>query len=372
MSVCSQMGNSHGKAEKKKKKDLVKDDPQREQLDLENGDLHQQGSELFRQDVQRRRDMAKGLARQCGTTSLERDIGELNVDCQGDGGNDDLQQRGTELYRQDLLRRRDVAKDLTKQHGTISHESDVGELNVDRQGDTKNVGDINQVSANEARCPLGNVEDPIGSFDDSSLVSDHVSGNKSSEVCGGHVTEEHDKETTDPELVESGTSSGDASGNTVGNVPGETPGDFPIDGNAPVNVPANGGDDIHGTVLVSVTGNVPDNVETPPNISGVCAQSEEVTKHALHANQIVPSMVSTQKKTPTTGVDISSEPFEIRSEQSIPPTPPSKIESGTPTPMQIVSGVDNTKSSKEDDTENLKGRNGRVLKVCEKFTRHFS
>ena len=366
MSVCSQMGNSHGKAEKKKKKELVKDDPQREQSELENGDLQQQGSELFQRDFLKRRDRTRDLVRQCGTTSHESDISKLNVECQGYGGNGDLQQKGSELFQEEQSRRRDVAKDFPKQRGTTSHESDSGELNVDCQGDAENVDDVNLVSPNEAiqsnvRCTLWNGEDPIGGFDDSSLVSDHVTGNKSSKVCGGLVTDEHDKATTDPELVKSGMSTGDATGNAVGNVSGEVHADVPTDRNAPVDIPAYGSDAIPGNVLVdvtgNVTGNVADNVETPGNISGVCAQSEEVPKHVLYPNQTVPAMVSTPKKKPTTGDDISSEPVETSSEQSIPPTPPSKKESGTPTPMQIVSGVNHAKSSK-DDAENLKGRNG--------------
>jgi len=343
------MGNSHGKAEKKKKKELVQGDPQREQSELENGDLQQQGSELFQRDFLKRRDRTRDLASQCGTTSHESDISKLNDECQGDGGNGDLQQKGSELFQEEQSRRRDVAR-----CGTKSHESDNGELNVDCQGDAENVDDVNLVSPNEAI--------PIGAFDDSSLVSDHVTGNKSSKVCGGGlVTDEHDKASTDPELVKSGMSTGDATGNAVGNVSGEVHADVPTDRNAPGDIPAYGSDAIPGNVLVdvtgNVTGNVADNVETPGNISGVCAQSEEVPKHVLYPNQTVPAMVSTPKKKPTTGDDISSEPVETSSEQSIPPTPPSKKESGTPTPMQIVSGVNHAKSSK-DDAENLKGRNG--------------
>lgn len=381
MSVCSQMGNGHGKAEKKKKKDLLKegtglvDDQPPEQSELENGDLQQKGSELFQQDWSRRRVIVKDLARQCGTTSHDSDNGELNVDCQGDGGNGDVQQKGPELFHQEQSRRRDVAKDLAKQHGTTSHDCNNGELNADCPGDAENAGNINQVSPNEAiqgnvKCTLRNGEDSVGAFGDSSLMSDCVTGNKSDKVCGDHVTGEQNKTTADPEVVKSGMSTGDATGNAIGNVPGEVLGAVPIDNsrNTPVDVHTNVSDDIPGAVLVNVPSNVSDNVETPGNISGVCVQSGVVPKHALCPSQTVPGMVSIQKKTPTTGDDITSEPDETRAEhfssnKSIPPTLPSKIESGTPTPMQMVSGVDYTKSTKDDDTENLKGRNNRGFYV---------
>ena len=324
MSVCNQMGNGHGKGEKKKKKDLVKegtghvDDPSREQSELENGDLQQKGSELFHQE---------------------------------------------------RSRRKDVVKSLVKQHGTTSHDCDNAELNADCQGDARNGGDLNHVSPIEAIqgnevCTLHNGDDPVGTFGDSSLVSDHVTGNKSDKVCGDHVAGEHNKTTADPEP---GMNTGDATGNTVANVSGEVLGDVATDipRNAAVDVPANIRNDITATVPVNVPGNVPDDVETPGNISGVCAQSGVLSKYAMCPNQSVPGMGSAQKKTPTTGDDITSEPDETRAEgisstQSIQLTPPSKIESSSPMPMQIVSGVNHTESAK-DDTENVKGRNNRVF-----------
>ena len=324
MSVCSQMGNDHGKGGKKKKKDLAKegtglvDDPPREQSQLENGDLRQKGSELFHQE---------------------------------------------------LSRRRDVVKFLAKQHGTASRDCDDGELNADCQSDAMNEGDLNHVSPNEATqgnivCSLQNGEDPVVTFGDSSLASDCVRGNKSDKVCGDHVAGEHNKATADPELVEPGMNTGDATGNTVSNVPGEVLGDAPIDiqRNVPVDIPADVEDGIPGTVPVYVPGNVPDDVETLGNISGVCAQSGMVPKDPLCPNQSVPGMGSAQKKTPTTGDDKTSEPDQTRSEstsstQSIQQTPSSKIESSSPTPMQIVSGLNHAKSTKDDVTENVKGRN---------------
>ena len=326
MSVCNQMGNGHGKGEKKKKKGLVKegtgrvDDLSREQSELENGDL----------------------------------------------------QKGSELFHQERSRRIDVVKSLTKQHGTTSRDCDNVELNADCQDDARNGGDLNHVSPNEAKQgnvvgTLQNGDNPVDTFGDSSLASDCVTGNKSEKICGGHVTGEHNKATADPEQVEPAMSTGDATGNTVGNVPSEDLGDVPTDisRNAAVNIPTNIRDDITVKVPVSVSGNVLDDVETPGNISGVCAPSGVVPKYALCPNQSVPGMGSTQKKTPTTGDDITSERDETRSEgvsstQSIQPTPPPKIESSSPMPMQIVPGVNNTKSAK-DDTESVKGRNNRVF-----------
>ena len=299
MSVCSQMGNGDGNEDKKKKKEP----------ELENGYLRQEGSELFHQDRSKRRNVVKSLAQQHGTTSRDCDNGELNSGCQADG---------------------------------------------------RNASDLNHVSPNEAKqgnsvCTLQSGEDPVCTFSDSSLASDPVTDNKSDKVCGDHVT----GATADPELVTSSMSTGDATGNVVGNVPVDNP------RNAPVYVSAY---DSPTAVPDDVPGNVPDDVETPGDISGICAPSGVVPKHAMRPNQTVPTMGAAQKKTPTIGEDISSEPDKTRSEsilssQSSQPTPPSKIESSSPTPMQLVSGVNHTKSTEDHDTENLKGRNGRVCEI---------
>ena len=315
MSACSQMGNGHGKGERKKKKDLVKEG-----------------------------------------TGLVDDAPQLE--------NGDLQQKGSELFDQERSRRRDAVKLLAKQHGTASLDCDNDELNADCQGDVRNGGESNHVSPNETTqgnvvCTVQNGEDPVGTFGDPSLASDSVTGNKSDEVCGDHVTGEHNKATADPELVDPGMNTGDATGNTVSNVPGEVLDEVPIDvqRNAPDDIPANV-KEIPGTVPVDV----PDDVET----FGVCAQSGVAPKYALCPNQSVPGMCTAQKKTPTIGDDITSEPVETRSDsisstQSSQPTPPSKIESSSPTPMQIVSGLNNTKSAKDDVTENVKGRNNKMF-----------
>ena len=319
MSVCSQMGNGHGKGGKKKKKDLVKEvtglveDPPREQSELGNGNLQLEGSELFRQERSRRRDVVKDLAKQCSTTS---------------------------------------------------HDCGDGELNVGSQGDVS----PNEATQDNVRCTLQNGEDPVGAFGESRLATDHVTSNKSDIVCGDIMAGEHNKETADPELVQPDMSTGDATGNAVGNIPVEVPGSAPINvpGNTPVNIPGNVTDDIPSTFPVNVSCNVPDHVETDGDISSVCVQSGVVPKHVSCPNQTIPSMASAQKKTPTTGDDISSQSDETRSEyissnQFTQPTPPAKIESSSPTPMQLVSGLNNTKSADDGETENLKGRNNRVF-----------
>ena len=362
MSVCSQMGNGHGKGEKKKKKDLAKkatglvDDPPRGKLEVENGDLQQEGTQLFHLDQSRRRDVLKDLAKQHSSPALP--------DC-GDG-----------------------------------------ELSVCSQGDVS------------PEAIQGGVR-----YCDSSLAC----SNKSDMVCGDVMAGEHNQTTTGPELVESVMGSGGSTRNTVGNIPVEVLGDVP--GNTHVDIPANVTDDIpdtvpnnapgnvtgdiSGTVPVDVLANVTDgirdtasvdaaanvtddicdtvpgdaaanitddilctvpddasannsdHVETPGDISGVCG-SGVVPKHASDPNQTIPGMVSTQKKTPTTGDDFSGEPDEtgpecISSYQSNQPSPPPKIESGSPSPMQLVSGVDQAKPENNGEKENLKGRNNRVF-----------
>lgn len=315
MSVCSQMGNGHGKGEKKKKKDLEKkatghvDDAPRGKVEVENGDLQHEGTQLFHQERSRRRDVVKDLAKQRSSPALP--------DC-GDG-----------------------------------------EFNACSQGDV----------SPEA------IQDGVR-YCDSSLASN----NKSDMVCGDIMAGEHNKTTTGPELVESGMGSGGSTGNAVGNIPVEVLGDVPVDvpGNNHVGIPANITDDIPDTVPNDAAGNVTgdilstvpddasannsDHVETPGDISGVCG-SGVVPKHASLPNQTIPDMVSTQKKMPTTGDDFSGEPEEtgpecISSYQSTQPTPPSKIELNSPSPMQLVSGV---KPKNDGEKENLKGRNNRVF-----------
>lgn len=329
------MGNGHSKGGKKKKKDLVKegsglvDDPPSEQPELENGDLQREGLKLFYKDRSRRRDVTKDLAKERGTTS--RDCGD-------------------------------------------------GELNGSSQGDGENVGDTNHVSPNEAlqgnvRCTLQDGEDPVGAFGDSSLASDHVTGNKSDKVCGDIMAGEHNQTTADPVLVRSGMSSGDATGDasvTSDNVPVD------VTSNVAVNAPGIVAVGIHGDVSssapyvpINIPGDAPRNVpfEGPGNVpDDVPVPSGLVLNHASRP-------VQAQQKKPTTGDDTSSDQEHTRSgkappqeqneyispNQSIPPTPPSKIESSSPSPMQIVSGVIHTKSAKDDDAENLKGRNYRVF-----------
>lgn len=385
--------------------------------------------------------------------------------------NGDLQQQGSELFYKDRSRRKDVTKDLLKQIGTASRDCGKGESNAGCQGDDRNLGDCHaspsKAKQGDAGFTVQDGKDLIGAFGNSSLANGHAAGNESERICGDTVTDEYNQ--ADPVLVDQGLSPGghpgdaprDVAAGTSGNIPasapidvpsnasggaprdmaagtsgtvlasapvdvpdnacGNVPGDAPRDvtvgasgtvpASAPVDVPDNAPGGAPGDVAVGTSGNVPDNasgnvpdnapgdvpdnapsndpgdvpcdvrgdirgtgpdnapIETPCDISGVAAQSGLVPNPPSYPLQANP----TQQKMPTTGDSINrsnlaqprsgkaqpqeqNEYSDTTSDQSIPPTPRSKTEFSTPSAMQIVPGV-HAKSSKDNDAESLKGEN---------------
>ena len=362
MSVCSQMGNGQGKGGKKKTKNLVKE-----------------GTQLDEDSPSRPEEME----------------------------NSDLQQEGLDLFEKDRSRRRDVLKDLVNQSGTYSHEGGDGHLLASSQDGVRNVSDDNHASSNEVR--QGDVRStvqvgkhPIGVLVDSSLANGHVTGNASGKNCGESVLINPGLSPSDHPGVTPGTDAPDgtsgrgpldvpnsAHGNTPSDVPSNVPGgttqgtpdDLLVDAFANVTIdgpgsvagsaPSGAPCDIRSDISGDGAANVP--VEPPGNISVPAPSSLLPNPPPSCTDQVD----SAQKKMPTEGDGTSinlqqtrsgkAPPQEQNDYQSIPPTPKSEIESKTPSAMQFVPGIDGgTKSSKDNDAENLKGENYRVSSKVQK------
>jgi len=360
------MGNGHGKGEKKKKKDLEKkatghvDDAPRGKVEVENGDLQQEGTQLFHQERSRRRDVVKDLAKQCSSPALpDCGDGELNVGSQGDVSPEAIQ-GGVRYCNSSLAcsNKSDmVCGDIMAgEHNKTTTSPELVESGMGSDGSTGNaVGNIPVEVLGDVPVDVpGNnhVDIPANVTDDiPDTVPNDAPGNVTGDISGtvpvdvlANVTDGiHD------------TASVDAAANVIDDIRDTVPAD----------AAANVTDDILRTVPDDASANNSDHVEIPGDISGVCG-SGVVPKHASLPNQTIPGMVSTQKKTPTTGDDFSGEPDEtgpeyISSYQSTQPTPPSKIESSSPAPMQLVLGVDHAKPENNGEKENLKGRNNRVF-----------
>lgn len=334
MSVCSQMGNGPSKGGKKKKKDHVKegtrlgDDSPSGPQELENGNLHEEGSDLFLKDRSRRQNVAREI---------------LTLRSSGKG------------------------------------ESNASSLEGDR-----NVGD-NHASPNEGtqgdeRFTVQEGKDLISTSGVSSLANGQVSTNESNGNCGDYVAGEVNP--TDPvpvgpgvPVMAPGTAPAHTSGASPGNAPVHASGPTPVTaaGTAPFDVAvgtsSNGHVNVPHDVLGDISSTVPGNAftETPSNISGVVTQSCLEPNPLFHPSQANPA----QLKMPTAGNNSSKNTEQTRSrkaqpeeqidisdtipDQSIPPTRQSEIEFSSPSVMQIVPGI-HTKPA-----ENLKGENYRVF-----------
>ena len=356
MSVCSQMGNGQGKGGKKKTKNLVKE-----------------GTQLDEDSPSRPEEME----------------------------NSDLQQEGLDLFEKDRSRRRDVLKDLVNQSGTYSHEGGDGNLHASSQNGERNISDDNHSSSIEVRQGDGRStvqvgKDPIGVFVDSRLANGHVTGDVSGKNCGESVLinpglspSNHPRVTPGTDIPDGAFGRGpvDVPNSAHGNAPGDVPSNVP--GGTTQGTP----EDLLVGAFANVTINGPGSVAGSAPSGSLCDIRSDISGNGFADVPVEPSgsisvpapsslfpnpppscpdqVDSAQKKMPTEGDGTSiyleqsrsgkAPPQEQNDYQSFPPTPQSEIESKTPSVMQFVPGIHGgTKSSKGNDSENLKGENHRV------------
>ena len=423
MSVCSQMGNGPSKGGNKKKKDHIKegthfdDDSPSGPQELENGNLHEEGSELFLKERSRRKDLAREIRTlhssgkgESNASSLEgdRSVGDNhaspNESTQGD-------ERFTVQEEKDLISTSGVSSLANGQVNT--HESDgncddivAGEVNLTDPvpgGTGPNPGDhpvaalgttpVHASGASPVTVPVTAPGTAPAHTSGASPVAVPVTapGTAPAHASGSApVTVPVTAPGTAPvhasgsaPVTAPGTAPAHASGASPVTIPVTAPGTDPahasrsapvtVAGTTPFDVAVgtsgNGHVNVPHDVLGDISSTVPGNAftETPSNISGVVTQSCLKPNPLFHPCQANPA----QLEMPTTGNNSSKNPEQTRSRkaqpeeqndisdtipnQSIPPTPQSEIESSSPSPMQIVPGM-HTKPA-----ENLKGENNRVF-----------